>query len=341
MLKKVIKCAAIICVMSLTFSLCGCSDTSWAVKVGNTTMPSGIYLFWLTQVSANIKQNTSSGTDPWSQTISKTTAETYARTNALDYTKQVAEIENLCAKLKITATANDISSAISFASSQMSANSATYSSNGISSASLQRLYKDFAILRPKLFTAIYSAGGEKAVSDAELTKFYVDNFVKVKHIVLLTTDPSTNAAITGKALEDLKKNAASVLAEAKGANFDQLMIKYSQDTPDGTVGKPSNAEGYIFTRTSAAQSNFDQTFVDTAFSMNVGEIKQIEASYGYDIMLKLKIDENNTYFDTNKTSILGEMKAADFEAYIQDKIAKDKVVINDAAINYYKPKNLK
>jgi hypothetical protein len=342
MLKRVLKCTAFICAMALTFSLYGCSDTSWAVKVGNTTMPSGVYLFWLTQASANIKSGTSSGTDPWSQTISGSPAVTYATTNALDYTNQSAEIENLCAKLKITATTNDKNSAISFVSSELSANSAVYSGNGISSASLQRVYEDFIILRPKLFTAIYSAGGEKAVPDADLKNFYADNFVKIKHIVILKID-ANGTALTGAALTKANNTATEsyTAATAKNANFDQLMVKYSQDTPDTKVGKPNEPTGYIFDQSSASQNGFDTTFISTSFSMKVGEIQKVETSYGTDIMLKLKVDENYTYFDANKNSILGEMKSKDFTAYIQDQITKDKPVVNQPAINYYSPTKIK
>jgi hypothetical protein len=343
MLKKFLKCAAFICAMSLTLSLYGCSDTSWAVKVGTTTVPSGVYLFWLTQVAGSVTQNASSGTDPWSQTISGTTAVIYASKNALDYTEQCGEIENLCAKMKITSTSNDKNSAIAFASSQMSANSSTYSSNGISSASLQRVYEDFGILRNKLFTAIYGTGGTNAVADTDIKSYYTSNFVKIKHIVVLTSDATSGTALTGDALTKANNTATAAFNEAnvKGANFDALMVKYSQDTPTGAVGAPNEATGYIFSKSSAATNGFDSTFISTAFSMKVGAVEKVQTSYGWDIMYKLQVDQDSTYYDANKASILSEMKSADFDKYIQDQLTKDKPVQNDAAINYYNPKKLK
>jgi hypothetical protein len=333
MLKRLLKCAALICAMALTLSLFGCSDTSWAVKVGNNTMPSGVYLFWLTQASSSVKQNASSGTDPWAQTVSGGTAVTYATNSALDYTKQCAEIENLCANLKIKSTATDTSSAVSFASNEMKTNSGTYSGNGISSTSLQRVYEDFAILRPKLFTAIYGKGGAKAVSDADLVKFSAD-YSKVKHIVILTND-SAGAALTGDALAkvDATYKEALAAAQIKGANFDQLMTKYTQDVDAN--GAPNSPTGYLFTKASAATSGFDQTFIDTAFKSKVGDITGFTASYGYDIMLRVPLDP------TDNTTLLSNMKSAEFVTYIQDQITKEKFQKNDAAINYYNPRNLK
>jgi hypothetical protein len=330
MLKKFLKCTALICVMSLTFSLYGCSDTSWAVKVGNTTMPSGVYLYFLTGVSQNIVQSVSSGVDPWSQTYSGSNITVIATNYALNQTKQCAEIENLCAKMKIISTVNDKNSAISFASGQMSANSATYSNNGISSTSLQQIYQDLGVLSDKLFTALYSKGGTLAVSDTDLKKFSSD-YVRIKHIVLLTSD-SSGTALTGDALAKVTKTANDVLtaAQAKDANFDQLMVQYSQDLDKN--GTPNSPTGYLFTKASAATTGYDTTFVDTAFGMKIGEIKLIKASYGYDIMTRLDLDNG---------TMLYTMKSADFTKYLQDQFTKDKGVANDAAINHYNPKNLK
>lgn len=332
MLKRLLKSAALVCAMSLTLSLYGCSDTSWAVKVGNNTMPSGIYLFWLTQVSSSIKQNASSGTDPWAQTISGSgTAVTYATKNAMDYTKQCAEIENLCAKLKITASANDTTSAKSFASAQMSTNSATYSGNGISTVSMQRVYEDFIILKPKLFAVIYGKGGEKAVSDADLAKFSAD-YAKVKHIVLLTKDSTTGAALAADALAkvDATYAEAKAAATAKDANFDQLMVKYTQDLD--SYGAPASPNGYLFTKATAATSGLDPIFIEKAFSLKVGEVTSFTASYGYDIMLRVPLDN---------TEMLQSMKSKDFETYLQEQVTKETFKQNDTAVNYYNPKTLK
>jgi len=348
MLRKFLKCAAVICAMSLTFSLCGCSDTSWAVKVGSNTMPSGVYLFWLTQVAGEIEQNTSSGVDPWTQTVSGGgTTTTYATTNALDMTEQCAEIENLCAKMKITATTDDVNSAVSFAASEISADSNTFSGNGISSASVQRVYQDYETLRSKLFTAIYGPTGTQPVSDTALKSYYASNYVKIKHIVILTEDSSGNA-LTGTALTTANNDATAAYnaATANPANFESLMTKYSDDTstgvPGGTInGSMTGANYYIFSEASAEQSGFDTTFTSTAFSMKVGDIQKVQASYGWDIMLKEQVDSDYTYYNANTSSILQEMKGSDFVTYLEAQIKKDVAVTNDAAINHYNPANLK
>ena len=343
MLRLFKRSAAVLCTAALAFSLSGCADTTWVAKLNNESIPTGMYLKFLVDahdiVSYYAQNASSTVSDPWSMTLGSTSAETWAINYSMESTKQYVMVEQLCKKRNITLTSAEQSTAQKSAESAMSNNNA-YEKNGISKASVQRIYADES-LATKLFNSYYTGKGEKAVSDADLKSYYASNYVKIKHIVLLTVDNSGNALTTDKVAE-VKKKADGILAKAKAApaTFDSLMTQYNQDK-DSTTGKQNSPTGYIFSKATAENAGYDSTFTSTALSMKVGEIQEIKTSYGYDIMLKIKVDENYDYFSTNKSSILGAMKGTDFQTTIANAVKSAKFEENKAAINHYNPRKLK
>lgn len=346
---KLIKPIAFVCAAAISASvLAGCSDKSWAVSVDGTKMPTGVYLAFLLQAKSQVQQQaaystTSAGSassNPWSQKVEGKDAKTWAEDTALTYVEEMAVIENLCAKRKLSVTASESSLAANYANSEAAQEGNLYSANGISNESIARVSRDFQYLQVKLFNSYYDAGGDKAVSTADLQKYYLNNYVRIKHIVIKTTDASGNA-LTGAALKKVDTEANGVLANAKTnpSQFSALMKKYSQDVDSNK--SPNQPDGYVFSKYSAENNNYDTTFTSTAFSMKNNEIKMIKASYGYDIMYKLPVTKSDSFLTSAKTSILYEIKKDDFQNTINSAVKSAKIVKNNSTLKHYDPSTLK
>jgi len=138
------------------------------------------------------------------------------------------------------------------------------------------------------------------LSDDELQTLYqqniqqyqVPNRVHVEHILLFTTG-KTDAEV-----EEIRKKALDILGQAKkkGANFEELAKKYSEDP--GSKAKGGDL-GWLM------QGQTVPEFEKAAFSLNKGEMSGlIRTQYGFHIIKVLdKETEHTTPFEEVKDSI--------------------------------------
>lgn len=336
---KKTKICAFLCALAVGVSLTGCADTTWALKDGSVTIPTGVYTYYLLSNASTVasQNSTSSGSDSdiWSTKIDGTTADTWAMNQALESTKELAVVEKLSAQRKITLASGNKTDAANTASSNYSSNSTLFSKNGISQTSLERVMDDM-YLEQSLFNSYYGPSGDKAVPESQVSDYYSKNFVHVRQIFVAKIDTSTNEPLSSDKLAAAKKKADEAYAKVKAdpANFDSYVKTYNEDTGE-------TADGYIFSKQSAADQNFDQKFVDLAFSLKDGQVGEAESDMGYFIEYKLPTDPNASSFDSNmKSTALFELKDPDFESMLKSQVQKDNIQVNQSALNHYAPKNL-
>lgn len=166
-----------------------------------------------------------------------------------------------------------------------------------------------------------------------------ENYVHVQHILIpFETEQAASESTSGGASASASGSestaadhsaelakAEEVLEKAKnGDDFAALMTEYSQDP-----GQPE--EGYTFTK-----GYMVQEFEDASYALKEGEISDIvETSYGYHIIKRLPIDEENIkenllqYVDSNMDTVLSadlqpKLDALDVQyGEYYDKIAPD------------------
>ena len=156
----------------------------------------------------------------------------------------------------------------------------------------------------------------KALYQQNIQQYEVPNRVHVEHILLLTVGGKTDAEI-----EEIKKKAEDVLAQArkKGANFEELAKKFSEDP--GSKAKGGDL-GWIM------QGQTVPEFEKAAFSLNKGEMSSlIRTQYGFHIIKVLdKETAHTTPFEEVKDSIRAPLllQKVDAEAgNIADKISAE------------------
>jgi len=132
----------------------------------------------------------------------------------------------------------------------------------------------------------------KALYQKNIQDYQVPNRVHVEHILLMTVG-KTDAEVA-----EVKKKAEDVLAQAKkkGANFEELAKKYSEDPGSKTKGGDLN---WI------VQGQTVPEFEKAAFSLNKGETSDlIKTQYGFHIIKVLDKETAHTKpFDEVKDSL--------------------------------------
>jgi peptidyl-prolyl cis-trans isomerase C len=168
------------------------------------------------------------------------------------------------------------------------------------------------------------------VTDADAKKFYDDpehisdfeqpEMVRVSHILLTTSDPTTKEPLSDekkaakhKQMEDLLKRARA------GEDFAAMADKYSEDP-----GVKQNHGEYKFSR----NDPFVEEFKTTAFSLTNGQVSEIITSqYGYHILkLSEKIPAQKVAFDKVKDKIKDFLSQQDIQKGFVDytkKLEKD------------------
>ena len=128
---------------------------------------------------------------------------------------------------------------------------------------------------------------DKEVTDDELKKFYDENYLCAKHILVNKPAEGEEPAEGEKQGEELAKE---LLERAKnGEDFDAMIKEYSQDP-----GSESNPNGYVFT-----DGEMVESFENGVKSIKSGEFTLVESDYGYHVILRLDLPA----FEDNKDKV--------------------------------------
>ncbi len=170
---------------------------------------------------------------------------------------------------------------------------------------------------------------ENEVSEEEMKSYFNENYMRVKHILIMVD----GAEIPD--MESAKAKADEVLASLeKGASFEELMNEFSGDT-DGEGNVNGGDMGYVF----KAGDFGNPAFEDASAALGIGEYTKeavkVEGSYsGYHIIKRYEIPEN--YFDDNTDSVKDTVKnvllGEAFDIYTDEIMAAAEVSKKDSKI---------
>lgn len=144
----------------------------------------------------------------------------------------------------------------------------------------------------------FGENGVNTPSDEDIQKYYEDNYITAKHILITTVDPASGE--TKRTDEEAKKEAQSILDRINaGEDFDTLMNQYSEDT-----GLSNNPNGYTFT-----EGQMLTEFYDGAKALAEDEVSElVKSSYGYHIIKRVKLDESQ--LDNFKSDIVSAISGS-------------------------------
>ena len=144
----------------------------------------------------------------------------------------------------------------------------------------------------------FGENGVNTPSDEDIQKYYEDNYITAKHILITTVDPASGE--TKRTDEEAKKEAQSILDRINaGEDFDTLMNQYSEDT-----GLSNNPNGYTFT-----EGQMVTEFYDGAKALAEDEVSElVKSNYGYHIIKRVTLDDSQ--LDNFKSDIVSAISGS-------------------------------
>ena len=117
-------------------------------------------------------------------------------------------------------------------------------------------------------------------TDDEVKQYFVDNYLRAKHILISTKDMTTGADLDEDKLAEAEKKANEILERAKnGEDFDALIKEYNEDP-----GMKSKQHRCFITVCEMVSE-----FKEATKSIEPGKITKCKADYGYHIIKRLPI----------------------------------------------------
>ena len=158
-------------------------------------------------------------------------------------------------------------------------------------------------------------GGENAPAEDEI-KAEFEKFYKAKHILIMNTDEYGNE-LTGDALAEKEALVKQIQQElADGADFDELMNKYSEDT-----GLATNPNGYIF----QDDGSFVDEFVKGTEALEIGEISSepVKSDYGWHIIKREKLTDED--YDAYRPQLVYNLTGMTIDSLIEQWMSEAEV----------------
>jgi len=155
--------------------------------------------------------------------------------------------------------------------------------------------------------AINKYVSENVKSDEDPEKYFKDNYLRAKHVLIMTEGVEEDKK------PEKKKLAEDILARAKGGeDFDKLVEEYSEDP-----GSKSQPDGYVF-----PEGQMVDEFYQGTKNIGIGEYNLVESSYGYHIIKRLALDETKELYDKfyAESGVKEQIESAKTEKFIEDKI---------------------
>lgn len=339
--------------LAMTFSLTACKDTTWTYQANDVTITSGMYLGMLVNSwQEALSKVTDSSADLWGQKIEEKDAAQWikdsARQKAIDY----VAVENQFKELKLSLTEEEKAEYTAAVDQQWTNYGSYFEENGCGKTSYTKLMEN-QYKSSKLFDKYYKEGGIKAVSDADLKKHFKENYAKVKMIALPTTDSSTGSALSDDEKKKVKTKAEGYLKRLKnGESIDKINTEYQKEvsaasasSSSASTSSASSASGSDETKAVEASiikkgSGYPEKFETALFKAGNKAPFLVEEDSFYIVAIRYDILEDSKDFDTNKDSVLADLKGDEFEALVDEWGKAVKLTANEAAVKRYDPKKL-
>ena len=321
---KILKFISLFLILTL---LCGCNsaDNAYIAKVNDEEIKVSEYKYYFEVVKFSIAATAGTSVSDsafWDSTdINGKSIIEIAKETALDDAVTATIIAQQAKKEGISLSGNDVKLQIENAKKS---ELATYlKQNGVTDKGLT-LALNKAYLRTKLFEK-YKNENIISATDEDISNFYNENFATVKHILFITTDPSTGAVIRSE--EEALLLANDTLAKINGGeNFDELAKTLSEDP-----GLASSPDGYTITDNGQMVAEFESA----AFSLQVGEVSApVKTAYGYHILKREPLIPFETFKTTGDyASLQSEFSSSKEDELIETWKTSAKIEKNESEYN--------
>lgn len=338
-MRNILKKALCLCLalcMAVSLGACYSEDNTWVAKHGDDVMPVGAYLYYLTSAYTEAGNRVSANEKVWDASIDGQSVKDWSKDRALQYVGAYYYICDKFDELGLTLTEADLNAIDNGANSLWAYYKDSMETAGISEASFKKAYAEHNVRAQLVLQAMYGEGGEKEVSESELSDYYTENYWSYEYMYVSKSkfDEDGNSV----ALEDdeLKELQDTLQEYADKVNDGDMTFAeaYSEYSTLSATTPQHEAPGA--TKKDSVHTNISSELPD----MEDGEVKLVEVDAGIYLVEKLSIED---YFDSlmedesQKNELLTEYKGTEFndDAMEQGK-ALNGVEVNQKCINSVK-----
>ena len=323
----------------------GCSndDTSWVASYREEQLPAGVYLSMMMDntaaalssqedPAASLKGRQVDGQDAYTWISEKTRSDV-----AVYYA-----VEDKAEEYGIQLDENQLAYAQAMAEQHWAQLQEVYEDNGVSQASYQMRLEN-TLKQSALFFELYGEGGEREVSDEELTAYYNENYARVNFLSFSKTN-SEGENDDPDYLAQRRQEAQGYLDRANaGEDFVDLVIEKEEADAAASGGEVHDhnepgAHELLVTR----NSMYDEEFIAGCFDAEPGVPVLFETESNYYVVNRIPLDPEAEDYASTLSSLLLEMKQQEFTDTMTqwgEEIA-GQITYNQAALEEYQPQDI-
>ncbi|HWQ51757.1 MAG TPA: peptidylprolyl isomerase [Terriglobales bacterium] len=287
------KFATLLALMLALSSLGGCSNTGFpnepAATLGDAKVSAESFYYYFSDIAGSLETDQNKPFADFADTVFDETAEepaTYRELcieSAIDGSLIEAIIDVLFVEAGLTVEPADQQNVTSQIQSYIEQfGSEENYEKAVTDAGMSRSFFESTLLTYiKIDKLTESLRGSEGFTDDDLFALMSDSFVRVKHILLRTTDDE------GNALDDaaVKAQADALVAQLDtGADFDALMAEHGEDP-----GMTTYPDGYVIDQ----YISFDPVFITASFELAEGEYTLVKGTNGYHIIKRQPLEKSN------------------------------------------------
>lgn len=302
---------------------CGSKTPQIAATYNGGSIPAGVYIF--NQVNA---MNEAYGkvanpyADILSQEIDGAKAEQWINNRAVELVKTYAAVATEAARLNLTLDEAVAASVRQSLNKTWGTEGKAMEKMGVSLASAQAV-ADNSQLANEVFLAYYDEGGEKAVPEAELKGYFVDNYRRALMLVLSKRDLSTGMELDSGKRDEVAKLYTDYKARVEAGEplFDVIVEETdrAKAAAGNTQETPPLVEAERETLISKSNTSYPPALLEQLFASAKKNAPEFYEDDNYYVIYELRDTMGDgTAFANARITLLSDYKG---DAFRQDMIA--------------------
>lgn len=332
------RAAAGVMALAMCAGLTGCysENKTWAVKSGDSTLPIGGYIYYLSSAYSEAAGKVGTGSEVLKADLDGQSATEWVKSKAMDYLYSYCYVNQKFNELGLALDEEELDSVDYVTDSMWSYYREPFENMGIAESSFEEAYSVYNAKLSKLLGVMYGKGGEMELSEEEMHDYYTEEYVYYRYmsVGLTTTDEEGNSTDMD---DDEKAGIKEYLEDqAELVNSGRADL----DTVSGNYSALHGTEPDLNAPMAYKRDNLSSVFADALEPLKNGGAAFVETTTRYYIVQRLDIEEDFKALiedESRVTGLLTEMKAEDFSQYTIDQGRTMDVEINQSAINGINP----
>lgn len=347
-MKRLQKLLAVVLAAAMCAGLAAChtgQDTKWIAKIGEETVPAGVYLYMLHEnyysvASGLTDEEGNQVKNPLKEQVDGVPASQKITEASRKDLNEYLAIEQKSAELNVNATEEDQAQIDAMVEMYWGYVGDSYTQNGISKDSYRLALLNDA-KQTAIFNAIYGEGGTDPVPESELK----DKFNKdVAKVIMLSrelasdTDPAAKAE-GDQAARDAIDQYYKELED--GMSMEDVYYQAQRENAEDPDSVEKPEAGQSFTFVIRGSSSLDEKVIDAIFAAEIGKPVKVETDTSVYLFVRYDANENPEDFNSRKDALTRMLRQDTFDKQVEEWGGAVTAEFNEKALQRYTPESLK